>query len=434
MSLVVRNVRQQRLINIEHPSILPVAGDTHSPRESQRSVRHGIGIGAEPVAGHVILYEYLTSLRDQSPAGSVIGLDGELPALAIQIIISRNFPVTDYPIDGEEVAEFRREGENGLGSRCGKQWEEERTVMAKFLPEFLGEKLASIHAKINGGRNRHKQSRIRHARHVFHPNLNPWAPILPFTFNARTHHKSPNRRLFPRSGVIYAENPAFLHVHGALCNGGPVVQARVRNQLEFVAEPVHGPSLAPRFKPPPWLPAAHGAAVRPEDEPRAGVGSGNAVSPENVLIHPLFFKVKSDGRDLISSNIKNSKMSNNNFSSKNRLPDIPLDLENHGAALRLTLELKNEPGVRFGPDDQMQHRFAAELGPPVLEHDGPRLRPAQINAHATGFPERRLRVGGSRWNAAAEAQESGGDESFAAAEQSGRMAIWEGKFLSFSLA
>nr|GMC65370.1 hypothetical protein ACMD2_12233 [Ipomoea batatas] len=432
MSLVVRNVRQQRLINIEHPSILPVAGDTHSPRERQRSVRHGIGIGAEPVAGHVILYEYLTSLRDQSPAGSVISLDGELPALAIQIVISRDFPATDYPIDGEEVAEFRREGENGLGSRCGKQWEEdeercnddirsiqvtlihrskmmkkswfnlrERTVMAKFLPEFLGEKLASIHAKINGGRNRHKQSRIRHARHVFHPNLNPWAPILPFTFNARTHHKSPNRRLFPRSGVIYAENPAFLHVHGALCNGGPVVQARVRNQLEFVAEPVHGPSLAPRFKPPPWLPAAHGAAVRPEDEPRAGVGSGNAV-------FPCSFRRKMFSSILCSLSTGSPPSLVHPFWNTTGLDSAPL---------RSTLTCTS---------------------PSSFPHVTPQLRPIRPvkteTFKATGFPERRLRVGGSRWNAAAEAQESGGDESFAAAEQSGRMAIWEGKFFSFSLA
>nr|GME03444.1 hypothetical protein ACMD2_12233 [Ipomoea batatas] len=276
----------------------------------------------------------------------------------------------------------------------------ERVVMAKLLPEFLGEKLASIHAKINGGRNRNKQSRVGHARHVFHPNLNPRAPIFPFSFNARTHHKSPNRRLFPLS-IVYAENPAFLHVHGALCNGRPVVQARIGDQLEFVAEPVHGPSLAPRFEPPPRLPAAHGAAVGPEDQPRAGVRAGNAV-------FPCSFRRKMSSSTLCSLSTGSPPSLVHPFWNTTGLDSAPL---------RSTLTCTS---------------------PSSFPHVTPQLRPIRPvktdTFKATGLPERRLRVGGSRWNAAAEAQESGGDESFAAAGQSGRMAIWEGKFLSFSLA
>lgn len=79
------------------------------------------------------------------------------------------------------------------------------------------------------------------------------------------------------------------------------------------------------------------------------------------------------------------------LAAENRLPYIPLNLENHRAALRFTPELEHEPGIRFGPNRQVKPRRRAlrlppQLHPPVLKNRRPRLRPVQPHADVD-FPQ-----------------------------------------------
>jgi len=76
------------------------------------------------------------------------------------------------------------------------------------------------------------------------------------------------------------------------------------------------------------------------------------------------------------------------LASKNRLSNIPLNLENLRATLGFTVELENEPGIRLSLNAQIQLRIQPLLfslsyqNPPVLHHpDLVRLLLAQLHRH-----------------------------------------------------
>lgn len=74
------------------------------------------------------------------------------------------------------------------------------------------------------------------------------------------------------------------------------------------------------------------------------------------------------------------------LAAKNGLSYIPaLNLENHWATLRFATELKNEPGIGFGPDRHVQPRgglvpVGPEVHPPVVDHPGAGAGGVEVNA------------------------------------------------------
>ena len=76
------------------------------------------------------------------------------------------------------------------------------------------------------------------------------------------------------------------------------------------------------------------------------------------------------------------------ITGENRLANIASDLKHLRATLRFTVELEDEPGVRFGPDIYMKLRrrralrILTDRGPPIVENNGPRFCPLEIQRHA----------------------------------------------------
>lgn len=71
--------------------------------------------------------------------------------------------------------------------------------------------------------------------------------------------------------------------------------------------------------------------------------------------------------------------------AENRLPYVPLNLENNRATLRFATELEHEPGIRFRPDHYVKSsrglvRLVPQLHPAGLEHAGPALGALQVDA------------------------------------------------------
>lgn len=101
---VVRNIREQCLINVENPRILPVAGNSQSSGVRHRTVGDGLQLRLVPFAGDVFLHEIHALLRNPGPAAGIIRLHCEPPALAVQVKAS---PAVGVPIGGQRGLLFR---------------------------------------------------------------------------------------------------------------------------------------------------------------------------------------------------------------------------------------------------------------------------------------------------------------------------------------
>lgn len=102
MRLIVGKIGEQSLIDVEDPSVLTISSDLNPPSEAQRVIRDGCRVGQVPVAGHVVLDEGDAPGRNAGPGSSVVGLDGESPAVAVEVIV-------------RDAVSFRRHLDDGLG-------------------------------------------------------------------------------------------------------------------------------------------------------------------------------------------------------------------------------------------------------------------------------------------------------------------------------
>ena len=121
MGLVVRQVRDQSLIDVEHPHVPPVSSDLHRLREGERVLGHDLRVRRVPLAGHVVLHEALAPRRNGGPVPGVVGLDGEPPAVAVQIVI---YP--DFAVSGDQL-DYR------MGNSGGDKAEEEEASWDEVL-------------------------------------------------------------------------------------------------------------------------------------------------------------------------------------------------------------------------------------------------------------------------------------------------------------
>lgn len=102
MSLVVGEVGEERLVDVEDPRVPPVGGDHNGLCELQRVFADDCGVREVPVPGHVVLDELLAPRGDGRPFSSVVGLDGEPPAIAVEAVFIPEelpAPVTVEPDD-----------------------------------------------------------------------------------------------------------------------------------------------------------------------------------------------------------------------------------------------------------------------------------------------------------------------------------------------
>lgn len=121
MSLIVRQVGEQSLIDVEDPRVLTIAAELHGLTERQRVIRNDPRVGRVPVADHVLLDEFDAPGRNAGPAPGVIGLNGKSPAVAVEVVVCPEFSAV-----GDVFV--RRDLEDGLGQGggdCDKDDEEE---------------------------------------------------------------------------------------------------------------------------------------------------------------------------------------------------------------------------------------------------------------------------------------------------------------------
>lgn len=118
MGLVVRQIGEQRLVDVEHPGVAPVAGDLRGPGELRRVVRDDRRVRRVAVAAHVGGDELLAPRRDLGPAPGVVRLDGEPPALAVEAVVPE-----DLPVAGER--RLRVEADERLRRGGGREADEE---------------------------------------------------------------------------------------------------------------------------------------------------------------------------------------------------------------------------------------------------------------------------------------------------------------------
>ncbi|OAY62723.1 hypothetical protein ACMD2_12233 [Ananas comosus] len=163
-------------------------------------------------------------------------------------------------------------------------------IAAELLPQPPREELASVHAEIDGGGERHEERRVGHAGDVAHPDLHGGPAHLPLPLDRAPHHEPPAARR-PRSRHValrqvdgeFAPAPHAQHRLGQpdrRAGAGADPGAGAGEEVEAVAEGVDGAAVAPGLEPAPRLPVgagAVGAGGGAEDEPRARVGAGDAV-------------------------------------------------------------------------------------------------------------------------------------------------------------
>lgn len=121
---VIGEIRQQRLVHVEDPGVLAGLGaewDRHIPRVLDGVSGDGAAVRRVPGSVHVLLDVFDAASGDRLPVPGVIGLRGELPALAIEAV-----PVSD----ALRVGNLRHYPEQALGMgrrRCegGDEWEGE---------------------------------------------------------------------------------------------------------------------------------------------------------------------------------------------------------------------------------------------------------------------------------------------------------------------
>lgn len=94
MGLIVREVGEERLVDVEDPRVHPVGGDLDGLRELQRVLGDSGRVRQVPVPGNVVLDEVQAPRGDGIPFPGVVGLDGELPALAVEgVAVPEELPV-----------------------------------------------------------------------------------------------------------------------------------------------------------------------------------------------------------------------------------------------------------------------------------------------------------------------------------------------------
>lgn len=115
---VVGKIRQQRLVDVEDPRVLPVAGDLDPASERNRVVGDHQAVRRIPLSGHVFPDESDAYLRHLRPDPGVVSLDGEPPALAVEFVALPEAPVS-------VPATFLRDLEDRMRSSDGEEGEEE---------------------------------------------------------------------------------------------------------------------------------------------------------------------------------------------------------------------------------------------------------------------------------------------------------------------
>lgn len=103
MGDIVGQIRQERFINVEDPSIHSIIWNLNCISKRQRQVSHSSWIWRITIPGHVVLNEGSASFRDQSPETSVISLNSEAPAITVESIVIGNLAVAEHAIDGKKV-------------------------------------------------------------------------------------------------------------------------------------------------------------------------------------------------------------------------------------------------------------------------------------------------------------------------------------------
>lgn len=202
------------------------------------------------------------------------------------------------------------------------------------------------------------------------------------------------------SGDVDAEFPSISGADTRVCERD-CVGAAVWNQLETVADVV---ALSPRLQAAPGLP---GAVSGPQNQPRSWIRSPDSVCagrrrherrdhrrrrhgrPRQVVdgdrpslslfLHLRILQLAEAARRRAcfrcrnrTSRIPFTAVPEAEVAGENRLPHVPVDLENLRAALGLAVELKDESRVGLGADVEVQLEIGAgsDRGPAVVDEAG----------------------------------------------------------------
>lgn len=146
MGLVIRQVGEKSLINVEDPSVLPVAGDLQRPRKRQRVPGDDHRVGPVPVAVHVVLHVTPASGRNLLPVSGVVRLDGESPAIAVQNVVVGDSITRRQDLDdalGKSVGDLAEEEEDREDESTGagghrRKTREEGLWRMRFLVFSMG--------------------------------------------------------------------------------------------------------------------------------------------------------------------------------------------------------------------------------------------------------------------------------------------------------
>lgn len=105
MSCIVGQVGKKGLIDIKNPSVLSVTSrNVDALCVLQRVAGDDFGVGQEMVTGHVFLNELDAPWRNRIPFSGVVGLHGETPAVAVQLIARADFSVAgEFGPAGEDL-------------------------------------------------------------------------------------------------------------------------------------------------------------------------------------------------------------------------------------------------------------------------------------------------------------------------------------------
>lgn len=84
---IIGYIREQRLIDVKDPGVVPVIGDLDASCKGQRLIHDDVGVRRVPRAAHVLLHEFAAPERDRPPEPGVVGLHREPPAVAVEVVV-----------------------------------------------------------------------------------------------------------------------------------------------------------------------------------------------------------------------------------------------------------------------------------------------------------------------------------------------------------
>ncbi|KAL6006049.1 hypothetical protein ACLOJK_040094 [Asimina triloba] len=123
---IERQVGEQRLIDVENPDILAVAGDLHVLRVFQRESRDRLGIRRIPAPIHVRRHTADTPRRNLHPCSGVVRLHSESPAVAedLVVVVRADVPVVVGGPEADETGTLQKYLKNRAGSSDDVEEEE----------------------------------------------------------------------------------------------------------------------------------------------------------------------------------------------------------------------------------------------------------------------------------------------------------------------